>query len=223
MKLHLLRIISVGVIVFLLSGCATMSDSMRTKSEGTGLGVLVGAAAGGAIGFLVGGKEGAALGAGIGAGVGALGGYWWGSTVAERKAEYATAEDMLDGEISVVAGYNSKIKNYNDQQTAQITQMHQEVDNIRSQYRAGNVQMSTLQTKQKEINKLCGEGDECKNQMTKELAALQDYHKSLNGTLDSHKIAQLGQEIDTLKKNISMLDNNNKQMAKMVNSLNVRG
>jgi chromosome segregation ATPase len=199
-----------------------MSDSTRTKAEGTGLGTLVGAAVGAGIGALVAGGDGAAWGAGIGAVVGGGAGYWWGSTVAERKANYASEEDRLDGEIQVVAGYNNKLREYNQQQDAQISQMNQEIAAIKSRYGSGKVKLSKLQEKHDQISKMYCEGEDCKKNMNKELTALSEYQHSIKGTDDPQKVALLSKEIAALKQNIAMLDSNNRQMAQMVNSLSVR-
>lgn len=213
------RVVSVVLIVFLLSGCASMSDSTRTKSEGTAIGTGVGAGVGAGIGYAAGGGKGALIGAILGALLGGAGGFWLGSTVAERKAKYVTEEDRLNGEIQFARAYNSKLKEYNSKREAQVKQMGQEVAELRSRYRAGKVRMITLQGKQNQIHKIYCEGDDCKKHMTKELVALREYQKSLNGTKDSQKVVQLNREIGTLKRNIDELDRNNRQLAKMQSSL----
>ncbi len=106
MKSRILQYVALILMVCMVSGCATMNDSTRTKAEGTGFGALLGAAAGAGIGALAGGGDGALIGAAAGAALGGAGGYAAGSYVAERKQEYANEEDRLDGEINVVVKLN---------------------------------------------------------------------------------------------------------------------
>jgi uncharacterized membrane protein len=65
-------ILSAIVLVFILGGCASMSESQQSTAKGTAMGTGAGAAVGAIIGAIAGDP---ALGAGIGAGVGAVGGY----------------------------------------------------------------------------------------------------------------------------------------------------
>ncbi len=222
MRIMFLKIIAIFLLVAMFSGCATMSDSSRTKAEGTGFGALLGSALGAGIGALAGGGKGAAIGAGIGALVGGAGGYAWGSSVAERKAKYANEEDRLDGEINVVAGYNNDLQAINDKTAHRIGQLEQQVAALNSQYEAGNVQVSVLERKQREINSLVQNNEKIKGKMDDELVALNAYQDSIAQTQDQQKVAKLSNEIDTLKKNIATLDDGNKQMAQLVSSLTVR-
>lgn len=218
-----LRIITILLIVCMVSGCASMSDSTKTKAQGAGLGAAVLGGIGAITGAIVGGKKGAIIGAAAGAALGGVAGYWWGSTVSDRKKKYANEEERLDGEIKVVAGYNNRLKEDNKQTEIRIAQLNQEVANLQAKYRTRSVKKSTLQAKQKEINAVYCEGQKCKDHMTKELVALNKYQKGINGTKDTQKVAKLNQEIDALKTNIAMLDNNNMQLAKLQQSLtNVR-
>ena len=196
-----------------------MSDNNATKAQGAGIGALFGAAAGAGIGALAAGGKGAAWGAGIGAVLGGAGGYWWGSTVAERKANYVNEEDRLDGEITTVIGYNHKLKEENDQKEIRIARLKMEVAELKSRYRNGTVRERALRAKQSEINSAYCDGEKCKNHMNKELTALSNYQKSINGTKDPRKVAKLNREIAALKHNIEMLDANNRQLARLHNSL----
>ena len=81
------RPVALGVLVSLLSACASMSDGQRGAAIGAGLGALAGVAIGDS-------RESTA----IGAGVGALGGYIWSNQMAQKKAamEKATAGTGVD-------------------------------------------------------------------------------------------------------------------------------
>ena len=78
-------ILASAAAAFIMTGCANMDDSTRTKATGTGIGAVAGAAVGG----LIGGGRGAA----IGAGIGGAGGYIWSSRMEnqKRQMEQATA------------------------------------------------------------------------------------------------------------------------------------
>lgn len=214
-----LRSVTTILLVCMLSGCATMSDSTKTKAQGAGLGAVILGGLGAIGGALIGGNKGAIIGAAAGVAVGGAVGCWWGSTVAERKKKYVNDEQMLDEEINVVAVYNNKLREDNGQKEIQIAQMKHEVAELNARYRKGNIKLSALQAKKKEIDTVYCEGQECKNHMNKELKALSTYQKSINGTKDPQKVAKLNREIAALKQNIAMLDTNNRQLAKLQNSL----
>ena len=67
------------VVVLALTGCASMSDSQRTKTEGTLVGAGTGALLGAVIGGVVGGRDGALIGAAIGTAAGGAAGYAYGT------------------------------------------------------------------------------------------------------------------------------------------------
>jgi len=97
-----------------LSGCVqpNMTDSQRTKAEGTGVGVIGGAL----IGAAIGGKRGAMWGAAIG---GSLG-YLFGSHVADEKAKYARKEDWLNACIKSARKVNKSARSYNSKLAREI-------------------------------------------------------------------------------------------------------
>ena len=219
MKCLFLKCVSVVMIVLFVVGCAGMNDSTRTKAEATGAGVLIGAAIGGGVGYLVGGKGGAAIGAAAGAAIGGVGGYLVGSTVAERKEKYANEEDRLDGEINVVAQYNNDLKKYNEKTAKQNEKLEKQVAYLKSNHKKGNVDENALKKQKAEINLMISNSNKRKEAMNKELAALSKYHQSVANTMDKTKVTQLAKEISILKKNIAILDGNNKQMAKINSSI----
>ncbi len=103
MKGFLAILLILGITVSSLTGCTTLSDSTRTKTEGTAVGAGGGAVIGGIIGAVVGDVG---LGAAIGAAAGAAIGYGYGSHVAGKKAKYAETEDWLDACIVSLDGKN---------------------------------------------------------------------------------------------------------------------
>ncbi len=217
------KLIAMGIVLAMFSGCANISnDATRTKTEGTLLGAGVGAAAGAVAGALLGGKQGAAIGAGIGGLLGAGTGYAIGSTVADRKQKYANEEDRLNGEIQVVMQYNKQLEEYNVATTNRINTLDKEISNLKSLYKARRVTEIALKNKQGQIIKLIRDADKIKDDKSKELIALTEYQKSISETQSQSNVAKLDQEVSALRNNIALLDSNNKQMAQLVESLKVR-
>lgn len=215
------RLLVVGVVLSLISGCAT-TDGGRTRAEGTGFGALLGAAIGAGAGALIGGKNGALLGTGIGTALGAGAGYVAGDAVAEKKQQYVENEDQLDGQIDSVVQCNCDLTEFNDQIATRIVDLDKEVAHLKSKYRTKKIEVSVINKKKKEIVSLIQVAGQRKIKMNKEVIALNQYINSVDHVQDREKIAKLGQEVEILKKNISMLDSNNLQMAKLVKSLSVR-
>ena len=217
----ILRLIAIGIVISMFTGCAT-TDSGRTKAEGTGFGALLGAGIGALAGHFVGGKNAELIGAGIGTAVGAGAGYAAGSAVAERKEAYAKNEDQLDDKINVVAQYNTDLNAYNEQTAIRIKDLEEQTTTLKSNYKKKKVKIAELNKKKDEIKSLISDVDQRKNNMNQELIALNEYRKSISQVQDQAKLAKLDSEIGTLKNNIAMLDNSNKQMARLVKSLTVR-
>lgn len=78
-------VVAATAAVFLISGCANMSDTQRRTATGAGVGALAGAV----LGSATGGKAG--TGALVGAGVGALGTYIWSQNMEKQKQEMEAA------------------------------------------------------------------------------------------------------------------------------------
>jgi len=223
MKYLLLRLIAFGAVLSIFTGCATMTDGGRTRAEGTGFGAAVGALVGAGLGQVIGKNTASTLiGAAAGSAVGAAAGYVAGDAVAEKKEQYVKNEDRLDDQINTVVQCNCDLKNFNEQTATRIKDLDKEVAHLKTRYKAKKVKVAELKKKQEEINLLIQDADQRKSSMNKEMIALNDYLKTLNQVQDRQKMAKLGQEVDTLRNNIAMLDNNNKQMAKLVKALSVR-
>jgi hypothetical protein len=101
------------------TGCANTADGRKTQAQGAG----IGAVAGGAIGYVLGGGRGASVGALIGGGIGMA----YGTSVANRKAKYARAEQWLEQEILIAKQANSKAYSYNRSLKARIASIEQKV------------------------------------------------------------------------------------------------
>ena len=99
----------------LLAGCANIHDDRtRTKVEGTAAGAAAGGVLGGVIGGLVslGSPSSIAQGALIGAQIGGGAGYAYGTSVANKKAEYASREAWLDACIAEARTTADKSRDY---------------------------------------------------------------------------------------------------------------
>jgi len=98
-------ILSVIMLVFILAGCASMSESQQGTAKGTAMGTGAGAAVGAIIGAIAGDP---ALGAGIGAGVGAVGGYIWSNRMEEQKKKMEVATEGT--KVSVTQTADNQLK-----------------------------------------------------------------------------------------------------------------
>lgn len=98
-------ILYVFVLVFVLGGCASMSESQQSTAKDTAMGTGAGAAVGAIIGAIAGDP---ALGAGIGAGVGAVGGYIWSNRMEEQKKKMEAATEGT--QVSVTQTADNQLK-----------------------------------------------------------------------------------------------------------------
>jgi hypothetical protein len=226
------KLIVVGVVSALLSGCATTGatpdssstsdDANYTKAQGAAVGIGVGAVLGGVLGKIIGGNNGILVGAGVGALLGGAGGYALGSSVASRKQKYANEEDRLDGEIQVFAKYNSDLEEFNKQTATQIQNLEQQIADLNAQSSTSQARTIALQSKQNEIKKWIGEADQRKSSMNKELAALDQDRQRMNKSQDQAKLEKLNQEVNALKENIAVLDSQCVELAKLNESTTLR-
>lgn len=128
--------IALPAVSILTTGCANTADGRRTQAEGTGIGAL----AGGALGYMVGGGRGAAIGALVGGGIGMA----YGTSVANRKAKYARAEQWLEQETLIARQANAKAYAYNKSLRNRIASLEQRVKAARM---SGNkVMLSSLKS-----------------------------------------------------------------------------
>lgn len=125
-----------------LTGCVQpdMSDSTRTKAEGTGVGILGGAL----IGAAIGGRQGAVLGAAIG---GSLG-YLFGSHVANEKEKYTRKEDWLNACISSARKVNKSTRAYN----AKLSKKISKTKRLIRQYKRNKISKAQLREQKRIID-----------------------------------------------------------------------
>jgi len=136
----------------MLSGCATnpdgtMNDQQQTVAEGA----VVGAVLGGLLGAAVSKNKG--TGALVGAAAGGLIGAGIGSSIAERKAQYATEEDFLIAEIERNQEFIAEADAENRQLYQEIARLDRESQRLAREYRAGKIKRDALASQQAGLEK----------------------------------------------------------------------
>ncbi len=196
-------------------------DATKTKQQGTLAGAGVGAAVGGLLGQALGHNTKATLiGAGLGAALGSLAGYKLAENLAERKKQYKTTEQGLDGERTYWNGKNQELREENHKTSEQIIALNERLKSVKSRKVSAALTAHEKAAYLEEIQ----QNKNHKIALNNELTALNEYKENLvKAGGDQFKAQQLENEIVALRENISMLDSNNRQMAKIVNALPTRG
>ena len=111
----MMKFVHAGLVVILATalalpvGCANIAnDRTRTQTEGTLAGAGIGALLGAGIGAATGGSRGALAGALIGATVGGVAGLAYGTSVANKKEEYASEEAWLEACLNEAKSVNQQ-------------------------------------------------------------------------------------------------------------------
>ena len=191
------------VIIFLgITGCTqpNLTDSQRTKAEGTGVGVLAGAG----IGYMLGGKQGAVWGATLGAGAG----FAAGTHVANQKTKYARKEDALNANIANAKQTNKEVRSYNRKLRGKIKEtkklIRQYKKNKVSKFEMFTTNLSLKFEKSQAESKLSSIDNEIKAQKL----ALRKSHSS--------RKARLQKEINKMKRERRVLKRQTKTLARLV-------
>ncbi|MEA2048476.1 MAG: YMGG-like glycine zipper-containing protein [Campylobacterota bacterium] len=202
------RIIMLPIAVALIAnftGCAQpdMSDSQRTKAEGTGIGVLGGALLGAAFG----GKKGAAWGAALGG----VAGYAYGSHVANEKAKYVRQEDWLNACIASAQKVNNKTRSYNAKlskkiaDTKRLVRLYKQNKATKSQMRA---QKQMIDRERKTANQML---KNAQNELNAQQKVLSDARKMGKKA----EARRLEQQISILKKENRVLKSQTNTLASL--------
>lgn len=187
------------------TGCTqpNMTDSQRTKAEGTGTGVIAGALIGG----LIGGRDGAALGAALGG----VAGYAYGSYVAEEKAKYANTEDWLNSEINKASQENKNIRAYNAKLSREIA----ETKRLVKLYNEKKISKEKLMAQKKLVEKHRKEAQQ-------KLAAIEETLKNQKSVLAESKKSnnpvqtkRIAKEVKTMEKEKNTLKAHTRTYADM--------
>lgn len=201
MKRMIMVPIAVALIVN-MTGCTqpNMSDSQRTKAEGTGVGVLGGAL----LGSLIGGKRGAAWGAALGG----VAGYAYGSHVANEKAKYARKEDWLNACISSAQKVNKSTRSYN----AKLSRKIADTKRLVRLYKQNKISKSKLRAQKQLIDKE-------RKTANKMLKNAQNELKAQQGVLRDAKKMGKKAEARRLEQQISIMKKENRALKSQTNTL----
>lgn len=188
-----------------ITGCGgpNMSDSQRTKAEGTGVGVLGGALLGAAIG----GKRGAALGAALGGAAG----YAYGTHVANEKAKYARKEDWLNACIASARKVNSHTRSYN----AKLSRKIADTKRMVKLYKQNKISKSQLRAQKHLIDNERRTANRMLQTAEKELKAQQGVLRDAKRTGNKTEARRLEQEIRVMKQQNNLLRQNTNTLASM--------
>ncbi|MDR9440831.1 MAG: glycine zipper domain-containing protein [Halomonas sp.] len=197
------------------SGCASMDDQGRTRTEGTAAGAVIG----GLLGYAVGDERGAAIGAALGAGAG----YAIGNEVAKRKQAYATTEAFLDGEIAHVQQFNQTTVAYNEQVRAEITRLEAEADRMQARVASGEMARDELQGERNAIARRLEKSETLEKALARELKVQQRILAEEGGSRpeDDPYLAQLSAEVEELQRNLNQLRDDSAQLASIDERLSV--
>lgn len=159
----------------ILSGCATnpdgtMNDRQQTVAEGAVVGAVLGGLLGGAVshkgsGALVGAAAGGIIGAGIG------------SSVADRKAQYAREEDFLVAEIQRNQEFIAEADDQNRQLYQEIAQLDRESQRLTREYRAGKVTRDALASQKATLEKQLAKAKQINSLTEKQLADANEVYR----------------------------------------------
>jgi len=202
---RVIKLSLVSVLIVGMTGCAQpdMTDSQRTKAEGTGVGVLGGALLGAAIG----GKRGALLGATLGG----VAGYAYGSHVADQKAKYARTEDWLDAGIASAKKVNKQTRSYNSKLSKKIA----ETKRLIKLYKQNKISKSRLRAQKKIIDHERQTANKMLKNAQTELAGQQRMLKAAKKDGKKSEASRLAEQIRIMKKQNSALKSQTKTLASL--------
>ncbi|MCP5449906.1 MAG: glycine zipper domain-containing protein [Candidatus Competibacteraceae bacterium] len=159
-----------------LSGCATNPDGTTNDQQATvAQGAVFGALVGGLLGAAVSDNRG--RGALIGAAAGGLIGAGIGSSIAERKAQYANEEDFLVAEIRRNQEFIQEADAQNRQLYQEIAQLDRESQRLARQYRAGKASRDALVRQKATVEKQLAKAKKINSLAEKQLADAEQVHQ----------------------------------------------
>jgi uncharacterized protein (DUF1501 family) len=214
----LLAVIVTGAI---LSGCATNPDGTTNDRQQTvAEGAVVGAVLGGLLGAAVTNKGSGAL---VGAAAGGIIGAGIGSSVADRKAQYAREEDFLVAEIQRNQEFIEEADAQNRQLYREIAQLDRESQRLAREYRAGKVTRDALASQKASLEKQLAKAKQVNSLAEKQLAdADQVYQESRQqrGPQDKYT-QQLESNVVKLKETRQQSQQNVASLEKVYDSMSI--
>jgi len=203
------------VVVLALTGCASMSDSQRTKTEGTLVGAGTGALLGAVIGGVVGGRDGALIGAAIGTAAGGAAGYAYGTHVANQKEQYASREDWLNDCIAQAERVNDETRQVNESLAAEISQLDSETQSLADAYNRKQAKSEALALEKQKIDTRLAEANK---QLDKARFEVQQQEKVVSDARSGGQTREaeaLDAKIRDLKTCVSELEGHTRSLASM--------
>ncbi len=193
------------ILIVNMTGCSqpNMTDSQRTKAEGTGIGALGGALLGAAIG----GKKGAAWGAALGG----IAGYAYGTHVANEKAKYARKEDWLNACIASAQKVNHDTRSYN----AKLSRKIADTKRLVSLYKQNKISKSKLRAQKPLIDSERKTANKMLQNAQHELKAQQGVLRDARKTSNASESKRIQNEINVLQQQISQLKKNTSTLASL--------
>ncbi len=194
-----------AALIMGMTGCAqqNMTDSQRTRAEGTGIGAIGGALLGAAIG----GSEGAAWGAALGG----TAGYAYGSHVANEKAKYARSEDWLDACIYDARKVNQNTRAYNAKLSRQIS----ETKRLARLYKQNKVSKSKMRAQKQLIDKERATANKVLKDAEYQLKAQQGVLRDAQRTGKRAEASRLAKEVRIMEQQNRELRMNTNKLASM--------
>ncbi|MDR2946645.1 MAG: hypothetical protein LBV79_07875 [Candidatus Adiutrix sp.] len=196
----------------LIGGCANIAnDRTRTQTEGTLAGAGIGAALGAAIGAIAGGHRGALTGALIGAGVGGTAGLAYGTSVANKKADYASEEEWLAACLAEAQSVNQQTADYNSRLKTSLASYKKEL--------SGNsygLNEADQKTKGQALKKDLKESGEYLALLDQEITAQES---AASSATDKAQAKNLQKQVDEMKKQKKVLEQNNQELAAISNRI----
>ncbi|MFO1371683.1 MAG: glycine zipper domain-containing protein [Candidatus Competibacteraceae bacterium] len=201
------------VIGLSLQGCATTGgattdDQQATAAQGAVVGAVLGALIGGGI------SKNKRVGALTGAAIGGLAGYALGTSVAERKAQYANEEDFLVAEINRNDQFIQEAADQNYQLNQEIAQLERESRRLTREYRAGKVSRDALAQQKANLEKQLSKAKQINSLTEKQLADTTEVYKEAQ-----QKRGSQDQYTRKLEKNLAQIKETKQQSSQNVASL----
>lgn len=198
------RLMTIALIIFLVTGCATEGD--QAKTEGTAGGAAIGAAVGGILGRILGGDaKSTAIGAGIGAALGGAVGYSYADSIARRHQQLAGREDDLDAQIQFAMGVNQDTQEYNQRLEREITNLKPEMDNVVARIHRNDITQGQLEQERQKLDTKVTAADKQLTLAQRELNNLRSFQRTQTSNELDQQIADLGAKVATLERNTQAL------------------
>jgi hypothetical protein len=201
------RLRTLLVIVLLITSCATQEQ--QAKTEGTGIGALLGGAVGAAIGGIAGRDARSALiGAGVGAALGGVAGYAYADNIARRRQELVGKENDVDARIAFARGVNEDTQEYNRKLSGDLKTLRSDIDKLTAQNKSQESQNQDLIAKKERLEQTVKDADSQLAVADEQLQELKTFRSN-----QGKSSKELDGEIKKLETNLAQLKSNTSALA----------